>query len=193
VNTAFESTATATHLEELTTSYWDRNLWDGIVTGDSYPRTDEFSREYANKATAFGWEWQVTCPLCREALAALDIDSLDYHHWQKEPDQGVCLCRACHEAISGGSTDTKQDWRAQQLGLKNKYDLQITRLALREQMLADHDTIDALATTLHRRYNLIQPASVVVDLLDQTLRSETVLERVTDEYLTAGIDTDQNA
>lgn len=37
------------------------------------------------------------------------LRSVDYHHWRHEPDRGVCLCRTCHDAISGQQTDKALD------------------------------------------------------------------------------------
>jgi hypothetical protein len=82
-------------------SYWDRHLWEGITTGDDRPRTEEYTQKYTAQAETFGWDWEVRCPLCRETLTELGISRLDYHHWQRTPDQGICLCRECHEAILG--------------------------------------------------------------------------------------------
>jgi hypothetical protein len=183
VNSAYEEVFSADQLRRVTTEYWDRHLWDGIVSGETNPRTQEFTTAYREKAAEFDWDWQVTCPLCRQSLAELGIQRLDYHHWRREPDQGVCLCRSCHEAINGGTRDNECDWRAQELGLKNKFDLQITRLAIREQAGNTHGDIEALSETLSTRYNLVHSATEVSHLLSQTLQSEEILEDVADQYL----------
>jgi len=183
VNSAYEETFSAEQLREITTDYWNRHLWDGIVSGETNPRTQEFTDAYRKQAEAFGWDWQVTCPLCRQSLAALGIQRLDYHHWRRDPDQGVCLCRSCHESINGGTRDYECDWRAQEMGLKNKFDLQITRLAIREQAVNTHSTIEELSNTLSTRYNLVHSPAEVAQLLSQTLQSEEVLDEVADQYL----------
>lgn len=190
LNSAYEALPTQATLKEVTTTYWDENLWKGIVTGEHCPRTEEYTEAYTQQARTFGWNWSVTCPLCRLSIEELGVSRLDYHHWQREPDQGICLCRPCHTAIGGGKTDSELDWEAQQLGLRNKHDLQLTRLALREQVVATHDTLKALVATITERYNLIQSRTVVFSLLFQTLQSPAVLDQVRDEHLSAGLPND---
>jgi hypothetical protein len=187
VNSAYEEIFTPSQLQEVTTAYWNRHLWDGIVSGENNPRTEEFTEAYRNQAAAFGWEWDMTCPLCRRSLSALDVNRLDYHHWRRDPDQGVCLCRSCHEAINGGSRDRECDWKAQELGLKNKYDLQITRLAVREQAVDPHHEIGELADSITERYNLIHSPPEVSHLLSQTLHSDAVVAEISDQYLFVGL------
>lgn len=187
VNSAYEDVFTADKLQQVATNYWDRHLWDGIISGETNPRTEEYTKAYRSQATAFGWDWKVTCPLCRQSLADLGISRLDYHHWRRDPDQGICFCRGCHKGINGGARDHECDWRAQQLGLKNKYDLQITRLAIREQAVNHHSDIIELATTLVNRYNLVHSSKEVSELLSQTLQSEVIGEEISDQYLLAGL------
>jgi len=187
IGTAYEQSPSPATLKQTVTTYWSEHLWAGITTGESNPRTAEYSRLYAEQAEAFGWDWEVTCPLCRTAVADLDIDRLDYHHWSRTPDQGVCLCRPCHDAIDGQQTDTDLDWQAQELGLRNKHDLQITRLAIREQATADHDSLRSLVKCIHDRYNLVQSPATVYALLRQTLADKTVRAHVSDQHLLAGV------
>lgn len=187
VDTAYEAVHDPTDLRDTVTDYWETNLWRGITTGDGNPRTKEYSRRYDEQAATFGWDWQVSCPLCRIAVTELPVNRLDYHHWRHDPDQGVCLCRPCHDAIDGQQTDADLDWAAQQLGLRDKHDLQITRLALREQAVAHHDSLYELVECLHERYNLVQPLGNVFALLSQTLTDETILEAVDDAHLLAGL------
>jgi len=71
------------------------------MTGESYARTKEYTEEYMKQAKQFGWDWEVSCPLCRRSLPEFGIEMFDYHHWHRDPDQGICLCRACHKGISG--------------------------------------------------------------------------------------------
>jgi hypothetical protein len=72
--------------------------------------------------------------------------------------------------------------------LQDKHDLQLTRLALREQAIARHGAFETLVESLVTRYNLPQSPEVVSALLRQTLQAETIFECVVDEHLTAGID-----
>jgi hypothetical protein len=187
VGSAYEQLSDPSVLRETVTQYWNTNLWSGIVTGETSPRTMEYSQLYAEQADEFGWDWNVTCPLCRTTVSELDVDRLDYHHWRREPDRGVCLCRTCHDAVSGQQTDETLDWQAQELGLKNKYDLQITRLALREQAISDRGSLQALVERINSRYNLFQTPAHIYSLLSQTLSDQTVLDAVSDGYLLAEI------
>lgn len=183
IHQAFETAPTPTQLRTLTTDYWDDRLWAGITTGDGSPRTDEYTQAYRAQAEQFEWEWTVRCPLCRRPVDAWEHSRPDYHHWRHDPDQGICLCRSCHAALSGDARDTDQDWTAQKLGLKNKYDLQLTRLALREQAVVAHETLSELVDVLCSRYNLVHDEAEVEALLRQTLRTADVLEAVDDNYL----------
>jgi|APHM01.1.fsa_nt_gi hypothetical protein len=187
IGTAYEQSPSPAGLQATVTSYWDEHLWAGITTGEGNPRTKEYSRLYTEQAAAFGWDWTVSCPLCRTAVVDLAVERLDYHHWSRTPDQGVCVCRTCHDAIDGQETDTDQDWQAQELGLRDNHDLQITRLALREQAVAGHDSLSTLVETLHERYNLVQSPGHVYALLSQTLSDQTVLGAVSDGYLLANV------
>jgi hypothetical protein len=183
IHEVFETAPGADQLQALTTDYWDERLWAGITTGDGNPRTDEYTQAYLGQADQFGWDWTVRCPLCRRGVETWTQSRPDYHHWRHDPDQGICLCRPCHEALSGGECDGDQDWVAQQLGLKNKYDLQLTRLALREQAVASHETFPELVSVLCGRYNLVHSEAEVETLLTQTLQTADVLKVVDDEYL----------
>lgn len=185
--TALETAPTLEELESVTTKYWERHLWEGIMTGESHPRTEEYSEEYTKQAKQFGWEWEVTCPLCRKPLSEFGREMFDYHHWQRHPDQGICLCRSCHKGITGRGRDGVQDWRAQQLGLKNKHDLQLTRLAIREQVVSDHETLQALVDTVVSRYNPTMDQAELFALLSQTLKMPVILDTVEDEWLLAGL------
>jgi hypothetical protein len=159
------------------------------VTGETAPRTREYSRLYGAQAEAFAWQWRPSCPLCRRERSEFDGE-LDYHHWLRQPDQGVCLCRPCHDAISGRQRDVEIDWQAQEGGLRNKHDLQITRLALREQAVEPAESLQVLVERLCERYNLVQQPTEVYALLSQTLTDEIVLERVDDDHLLAELETE---
>jgi len=190
ISIALEQAISGGHLQTVVTSYWDRHLWDGIVTGERCARTAEYTQAYTAAADAFGWEWDVRCPLCRQSLASLGISRLDYHHWQHDPDKGVCLCRTCHEAISGGMTDERLDWRAQELGLGDKHDVQLPRIALRELAAtpASVETLRELVALLRDRYNIPYCRAELYALLAQTMATESVLEEISDEYLLAGLE-----
>jgi hypothetical protein len=187
IGTAYERAPTKAECREVVTDYWEQNLWSGIMTGETSPRTREYSRLYSEQADAFGWAWDVTCPLCRRPLDDLEF-GLEYHHWSRDPDKGVCLCRQCHDALSGQECDTDLDWEAQVMGLRNKHDLQITRLALREQAIEPCEALAPLVNQLCGRYNLAQPSAQVYSLLSQTLTDPEVLEQVSDGFLLAGLD-----
>lgn len=187
IATSLETAPTTDQLELVTTSYWDRHLWEGIMTGESYARTEEYTEEYMKQAKQFGWEWEVTCPMCRRPVSEFGVEMLDYHHWRRDPDQGICLCRACHKGISGEGRDGTQDWRAQQLGLKNKHDLQLTRLAIREQVVSGHETLEELVETVVSRYNPTINRMELFAMLSQTLTTPIVLDTVKDEWLLAAL------
>jgi hypothetical protein len=161
-------------LSRLVQTYWNRNLWNGIKTAEDCPRTREFSDEYSSQAEEFGWSWEPTCPLCRRATGELKIRCLDYHHWRKDPDQGICLCRDCHDYLNGGSSDTEVDWKARKLVLKNKHDLQIVRLAVREYQQKPITSIDEFSLRLVRRFNLIQSPETVRAILRQAAKSNEI-------------------
>jgi hypothetical protein len=185
IATALEASPTLGQLQSITTGYWERHLWEGIMTGESYPRTEEYAREYRDQACQFGWDWELTCPLCRRSLSEFSLDRFDYHHWYRDPDQGICLCRACHKGISGSGRDEEQDWRAQKLGLKNKHDLQLTRLAVREQVTREHETLTELVDAIVSRYNPTVSRSALFALLSQTLTAPAILNTIHDKYLLA--------
>lgn len=189
VTTALEQAVSVEHLQDVVTSYWDRHLWDGIVTGERCARTAEYTRAYTAAAAAFGWDWDVRCPLCRQSLASLGISRLDYHHWQHNPDKGVCLCRTCHKAISGGMSDERLDWCAQELGLGDKHDMQLTRIALRELAATPTpvETLQDVVELLRDRYNVPYSRAELYVLLNQTLTTRVVLEEISDEYLLDGL------
>lgn len=187
IATAHETLVSEKQLRRVVTEYWDNHLWKGITTGGDYPRTDEYSRLYEKQAAAWDWEWEVSCPLCRRSLTDTDADRLDYHHWSRDPDQGVCLCRACHRAISAGQRDEELDWVAQERGFIDKHDLQLIRLALREQAVIGHSTLAELAETLSERYYVIQPAAEVYALLAEALTDNRVRDRLSPQHVLADL------
>jgi len=112
---------------------------------------------------------------------------LDYHHWQKEPDVGICLCRSCNDDINGGACDTNVDWQARKLGLNNKHNLQILKLAAREHVAEPAPSLDTFATRLVERYNLIQTTAAVRTIIEQARESDeiqSVIDYELPDYLT---------
>jgi hypothetical protein len=187
VNSAYQNLVAPAVCREIVTSYWETNLWSGIMTGETSPRTHEYSKQYSQQAEEFSWSWQVTCPLCHRDRSEI-TGELDYHHWRRDPDRGICLCRTCHNAISAKQRDTDLDWVAQQEGLRDKHDLQVTRLALRDQAIGRSDSLQELVERLCERYNVVQPQGEVYSLLSQTLTDEAILAEVNDTHLLAGLD-----
>lgn len=76
--------------------------------------------------------------------------------WPATENDGRYLCRTCHDAINGQRTDGELDSRAQKLGLRNKYNLQIMRLALRERAALSHNSFQELTECLQAQYNVTQ-------------------------------------
>lgn len=190
ITPAFATVAPCELFAEVTQAYWDRRLWAGATTS-GHPRNAEYTRAFTDRAKAYGWDWTVTCPLCRRSLDRLPGDRLDYHHWTREPDdQGVCLCRACHEAINAGQYDEALDWQARELGLGGKHDLQLARLAARETLIGTHAGLAGLARTLVERYNAPYEPAAVAAILEQALTDPTVREALTDDTLQKGVHTD---
>lgn len=180
-------------LKEIVQQYWERHLWAGIKTSEECPRTREFSGLYDEYAKRWNWDWRVHCPLCRRTRSEIGSKKLDYHHWTHSPDIGILLCRQCHNAIDGGHGDRNLDWRARELHLRGKHDLQIARLAVREVLVTEFRSLSELAERLVTRYNLVQSISEVKCILEQTLSNESVLDEITDDYLLAGLDVEDSS
>ncbi|MFC7060013.1 hypothetical protein [Halovenus salina] len=71
--------------------------------------------------------------------------------------------------------------------LKNKHDLLLTRLAIREQVVSDHETLEGLVETVVSRYNSTMNRIELFALLSQTLTTSVVLDTVEDEWLLAAL------
>jgi hypothetical protein len=174
--------------------FWDDWLWSGITNSKGEPRTDEYTERFATKTAAFGWDWEVTCPLCRRTRTDLERDSalvggnLDYHHWSHDPDQGVCLCRECHNIIGFDTYDTELEERAAAWGFDSRHDLQVIRLALRDAAVTGRPVGTRPATALVNRYNLLQSPDRVRQLLRSISNDRTLRERFLDKRLVAGIE-----
>lgn len=173
----------------MTQAYWNEWLWAGITNYKGHPRNDEFTERLSAKASEFGWDWELTCPLCRRGIKQLsreirDVhDSLDYHHWSTNPDQGITLCRECHDIIGFDSYDNQVEERAHEWGFRSRNDLQIIRLALREAIATDRPVQLEMAADLVDRYNLIQSADEVKELLRAILQDPELYERFIDDSL----------
>lgn len=174
--------------------FWDDWLWSGITNSKDEPRTDEYTDRFGTKTAAFGWDWEVTCPLCRRTQTDLERDSalvggnLDYHHWSHDPDQGVCLCRECHNIIGFDTYDTELEERAAAWGFDSRHDLQVIRLGLRDAAVTGRPVGPRSATALVDRYNLLHSPERVRQLLGSISEDEALRERFLDERLVAGIE-----
>ena len=181
-------------LTKMVQQFWDGWLWSGITNSKNEPRTDEYTERFAEKTTAFGWNWEVTCPLCRRTRTELDADgalvggNLDYHHWSHDPDQGICLCRECHNIIGFDTYDTELEERAASWGFDSRHDLQVIRLALRDAAVTGRPVGTRPATALVDRYNLLHSPDRVRQLLERISTNETLRELFLDKRLVAGID-----
>ena len=188
IPTSLEEQPSATALEKAVTSYFSESIWEGITsTAEGYARNREFTRLYGEKAATFDWNWELHCPLCRRGLRDLSENWLDYHHWTRDPDQGICLCRDCHAALTDDNRDRDADWTALQRGLKNKDDLQIARLALREQAAHRHSSLTELSETLYDRYNVHLEPSSIRDIIEQ-VAADGLDGEIVDESLLAGLE-----
>ena len=183
-------------LTAMVQSFWDEWLWSGITNSKDEPRTDEYTERFAIKTAAFGWNWEVSCPLCWRTLIKLKRDSalvggnLDYHHWSHDPDQGICLCRQCHDIIGFDTYDTELEERATAWGFGSRHDLQAIRLALRNAAFTGRPAGTRSATALVDRYNLVQSPDRVRELLGSISTDAALRDRFLDERLVAGIKTD---
>ncbi|WP_256422119.1 hypothetical protein [Halobellus rarus] len=181
----------------MTQAYWNEWLWSGITNYKDQPRNDEFTERFSTKASEFGWDWELTCPLCRRGINYLKRnapgahDSLDYHHWSTNPDQGITLCRECHDVIGFDSYDNQVEERAHEWGFRTRNDLQIVRIGLREAIVTEESLRPEMAEQLVDRYNLIQSPGEVRTLLEVVLQDGELYNRFADDTLWKGIDRDQ--
>lgn len=193
VDAAYRPAVEPATLTAMVQRFWDDWLWSGITNSKDEPRNDEYTSRLATKATAFGWDWEVTCPLCRRSLTELDRDSaivggnLDYHHWSHNPDRGICLCRECHDIIGFDTYDTELEDRAEAWGFDSRHDLQIIRVALRDALATGHPVSPWWADRLVSRYNLPQSTARVRELLRALSRSDELQDAFIDDRLAAGL------
>jgi len=194
VDAAYRDLVEPPTLTAMTQAYWNEWLWAGITNYKGQPRNDEYTDRLSAKASEFGWDWELTCPLCRRGISRLKQDvsgvngSLDYHHWSTDPDQGITLCRECHDVIGFDSYDNQVEERAHDWGFRSRNDLQIVRLALREAIVTDRGLKPGIAERLVDRYNLIQTAGEVKELLEIVLQDEKLYNKFTDDSLYDGLD-----
>ncbi len=193
VDAAYLQIVEPSTLTEMVQQYWNNWIWGGITNSKGEPRNDEYTNLLETKAAAFGWNWEITCPLCRRSLtdlgrtSAIADGNLDYHHWSHDPDRGVCLCRECHDIIGFDTYDTKLEERAESWGFDSRHDLQIIRLALRDAAATGRPVGPRCATELIERYNLPQSTERVEELLRAVSRQEDLQELFIDERLVAGL------
>lgn len=194
VDAAYLQVVDPSALTELVQWFWNDWLWGGITNSKGEPRNDEYTTRLATKATEFGWNWEVSCPLCRRPLTDLEHASavagskLDYHHWSHEPDRGICLCRECHDIIGFDTYDTELEEKAASWGFDSRHDLQIIRLALRDAAATGSPVGQWRADDLVTRYNLPQSTDRVRELLRAVTSHDRLRERFIDERLTSGLD-----
>jgi len=115
--------------------------------------------------------------------------SLDYHHWSTNPDQGITLCRECHDIIGFDKYDNEIEKRAHKWGFRSRNDLQVVRLALREAIATDRPVQLEMAADLVDRYNLIQSPDEVKELLKMVLQDSGLYGRFVDDSLYNGLTT----
>jgi hypothetical protein len=178
VDAAYHELVDTSGLTELTQAYWRGRLQAGITNARDDVRNDEYEELFSKMASLFGWDWERICPLCRTPQ-----DRFDYHHWTETPDQGVVLCRECHDVIGFDMPDFEVEERVHKWGMSSRNDLQVLRLALREAIVTDRTLQPAMATQLIERYNLIQTSAEVKALLEALCREEQLYDQVVDEDL----------
>ena len=194
VDAAYCDVVKASTVRGLVQRAWDRRLWSGITNSKGKARTDEYTDRFEAKATAFGWDWEVRCPLCRRGLTelkeadAIGERTLDYHHWSEEPDRGICLCRECHDIIGFDMYDSELEERAESWGFESPHNLQIVRIALREAAVSGRRVGPCCAEFLVQRYNLPDSVARVEELLDALRREETLQDRFITDQLVSGLD-----
>lgn len=189
VDGAYADIVDATKLTEMTQAYWNARLQAGITNTRQEARNYEYMELFGKTADAFGWDWELSCPLCRRSKTALreaGVDCsgyLDYHHWVQTPDRGVTLCRECHDIIGLNLRDTQLEGKAREWGVSSKKDLQVIRLALREAVATDRQLHPEMASRLVERYNLVQTPAEVEALVEAVCTDEDLYEQVVDDAL----------
>lgn len=193
IDAAYVEAIDSQKLTKMTQRYWDEWLWAGITTHKEQPRNDEYVQMLSEKSSEFGWDWEPSCPLCRRTFSQLREEcddfrgSLDYHHWSKDPDLGVTLCRECHDVIGFDRYDNQLETLAHDWGLRSCNDLQTLRLSLRDALVCDQRVRPERAELLVDRYNLIQSTNAVHALLEAIVQDDELRNRVVDDTLQRGL------
>jgi len=68
VDAAYRRLVEPPTLTSMTQLYWNKWLWAGITNNRGKPRNDEYTDRFKTKASEFGWDWELTCPLCRRGI-----------------------------------------------------------------------------------------------------------------------------
>lgn len=178
VEAAYHDLVDAPQLTELTQAYWHDRIQAGVTNARGKVRNSEYADLFAATAKAFDWDWERACPLCRQSQTRYD-----YHHWIEQPDQGVVLCRECHDIIGFELPDYKVEQRVREWGLSCRNDLQVCRLALREAVVTGRDVHPGMATRLVTRYNLVQTPEEVESLLEALCTDPELYEQLVDDNL----------
>jgi hypothetical protein len=183
IDAAYRDLVDVAKLTELTQAYWHARLQAGITNIRGEVRNDEYEELFQKMASVFGWDWERICPLCRRHRPIFD-----YHHWTETPDQGIILCRQCHNVISFEMADYQLEERVRELGLSSRIDLQTLRLGLREAIVTDRTLRPEMAAHLVERYNLVQSTAEVAALLKALCDDEQLYDHVVDEDLWNGFE-----
>jgi hypothetical protein len=183
---------TTQKLNSMVRDYWNEQFWRGITTNRGDIRNDEFVNRCGTKASEFGWDAELICPLCRDSMISLDRSTsevppgFDYHHWSERPDCGIMLCRDCHDIISRNECDYNVEQLAHDWGLRSRNDFQAIRLALRDAIVTGRALSPNRAEYLVNRYNLIQTPAEVRTLLRATLANSDLYDQFVDDSLWTG-------
>lgn len=195
VDAAYLEVVEPATLTAMVQQFWDHWLWSGITNSKDEPRTDEYTDRFASKADAFGWDWDVTCPLCRRTRTELESDSaivggnLDYHYWSHNPDRGICLCRECHDIIGFDTDDTELEEWAESWGFDSRHALQISRLLLRDALVTGRRLGPWDGAALVDRYNLPQSTARVTELIRALRTTDELQDQFIDDRLADGVST----
>ncbi len=183
---------TTQKLNSMVRDYWNEQFWRGITTNRGDIRNDEFVNRCGTKASEFGWDAELICPLCRDSMISLDRSTsevpsgFDYHHWSERPDCGIMLCRDCHDIISRNECDYNVEQLALDWGLRSRNDFQVIRLALRDAIVTRRALSPNRAEYLVDRYNLIQTPAEVRTLLREILANSDLYDQFVDDSLWTG-------